>query len=33
MRSWGYETVRARQLAFNRAEVCILARRATAAPL
>jgi 23S rRNA (cytidine2498-2'-O)-methyltransferase len=27
IRSWGYATVRARQLAFNRAEVCVLARR------
>lgn len=27
VRSWGYATVRARQLAFNRAEVCMLALR------
>jgi 23S rRNA (cytidine2498-2'-O)-methyltransferase len=27
VRSWGYAAVRARQLAFNRAEVCVLARR------
>jgi len=25
VRSWGYEHVRARQLAFNRQEVCVVA--------